>query len=182
MGDTFVRTRCSGCGQALGFDDWSRGSNVCGSCTPGIRRRKNAAHMVAGPAVAPAPRGYADEAAAYERMLDDIPDELVDELVAALEAEAARRATEPLSPVRDIIEELSLESSPRERPWAAWGFAAGFALNVVLAKWAQMSTGGSFSDFIAPTLIGGVVAGATCAGIGWGLARLREHERPEPSR
>lgn len=173
MPDTFVRTRCMGCGQALGFDDWSNGSNRCSACSQGIRKRKNAANFVAGPA-APIPAPYAAEAAAYERMLDDIPDELVDELVAALEAEAARRATEPMSPVRDVLEELSLGSSPRERPWAAWGFAAGFALNVALAKWAQMSTGGSFADFIAPTLIGGVLAGATCAAIGWGLARLRE--------
>lgn len=178
MPDTFVRTRCSGCGQALGFDDWSNGSNRCGACSQGIRKRKNAANYVAGPAMAPA-SAYASEAAAYERMLDDIPDELVDELVAALEAEAARRANEPMSPVRDVLEELSMGSSPRERPWAAWGFAAGFALNVVLAKWAQMSTGGSFADFIAPTLIGGVLAGATCAAIGWGLARLRE---PSPLR
>lgn len=174
MPDTFVRTRCTGCGQALGFDDWSNGSNRCSACAgQGIRKRKNAANYVAGPTV-PATSSYASEAVAYERMLDDIPDELVDELVAALEAEAARRASEPMSPIRDVLEELSMGSSPRERPWAAWGFAAGFALNVALAKWAQMSTGGSFADFITPTLVGGLVAGATCAAIGWGFARLRE--------
>ncbi len=173
MPDTFARTRCGGCGQALGFEDWSHGFNRCGACSQGIRKRKNAANFVAGPAL-PAAASYTAEAANYERMLDDIPDELVDELVAALEAEAMRRAIEPASPVRDVLEELSMGASSRERPWAAWGFATGFALNVALAKWTQMSTGGSFADFIAPTLIGGVVAGATCAAIGWGLARLRE--------
>lgn len=30
------------------------------------------------------------------------------------------------------------------------------------------------SQFMAPLLIGGVVAGITCAAIGWGLARLRD--------
>ena len=173
MADTFVRTRCCPGANALGFDDWPGGPPACSPCAPNVRRRRNASHYVAGP-MAPRYPAAARADLDYGQMLDDIPEELVNELVAALEAEAARRAAEPASPVRDVLEELALDASPRERPWAAWGFAAGFAANVVLAKWAQMTTGGSFADFVAPTLIGGVLAGATCAAIGWGLARLRE--------
>jgi hypothetical protein len=116
----------------------------------------------------------AAQAEAYERLLDDIPDELIDELVAALEAEAARLESAPLNPVREVIAELAIGNSPREVHWAAWGFAAGFAANVALAKYAQMTAGAPMSRFILPMLIGGVVAGATCAAIGWGLARLRQ--------
>ena len=174
MPDTFVRTRCVTCSRPLGFDDWSRGSDRCLSCSATSRP----AQYVAGPmAPAPARTGYAGVAAqaeAYERLLDDIPDELIDELVAALEAEAARLESAPLNPVREVIAELAIGNSPREIHWAAWGFAAGFAANVALAKYAQMSAGAPMSRLILPMLIGGVVAGATCAAIGWGLARLRQ--------
>ncbi|MCZ7578944.1 MAG: hypothetical protein M5U18_18615 [Dehalococcoidia bacterium] len=107
-------------------------------------------------------------------MLDDIPDELVDELVAALEAEAARMPSAGPNPVREVLSELGLGRSPRERHWAAWGFAAGFAANIVIAKYAQMTTAAPMSQFIGPMLLGGLLAGATCSAIGWGFARLRE--------
>ena len=109
-------------------------------------------------------------------MLDEIPDELVDELVAALEAEAERRQqprSAPEAAVREVLDEIGFGRSPFEYQWAAWGFAAGFTLNVALAKYAQMSTGSSMSEFIGPLLIGGVAAGAACGAIGWGLAKLR---------
>jgi hypothetical protein len=62
----------------------------------------------------------------------------------------------------------------REFQWATWGFAIGFAANVVLAKYAQMSSGAPMSQFFGPLVLGGLVAGATCGLIGWGAAKLRE--------
>ncbi|MEO8538610.1 MAG: hypothetical protein ABI577_02640, partial [bacterium] len=109
----------------------------------------------------------------YERMLDAVPDELIDELVAALEAEAARLPATK-SPVREVFDEIGIGRSARERHWASWGFAGGFAANVAIAKYAQMATGAPFSQFIVPLLIGGVVAGLCCSAIGWGAAKLRE--------
>ncbi|MCO5200943.1 MAG: hypothetical protein M9925_04505 [Chloroflexi bacterium] len=172
MPDTFVRTRCSSCARPLGFDDWSNGSDRCQPC---VRARSAAARTPAPPD--PLSFGHAAFAAranAYERMLDDIPDELVDELVAALEAEAARMPSVGPNPVREVLSELGLGRSPRERHWAAWGFAAGFAANIVIAKYAQMTTAAPMSQFIGPMLLGGLLAGATCSAIGWGFARLRE--------
>lgn len=113
----------------------------------------------------------AASADAYERMLENVPDALIDELVAALEAEAAKDA--PKSPVHEVLDEIGFGRSAAETHWAAWGFAGGFAVNVALAKYAQMASGGSMAEFLAPMLLGGVVAGLTCAAIGWGLARLR---------
>ncbi len=56
--------------------------------------------------------------------------------------------------------------------WASG--AAGFAGNAAVAKYAQMTTDASMSDFIAPMVLGGLVAGATAGVIGWGAAKLRE--------
>ncbi len=115
--------------------------------------------------------------AEHERLVDEIPDELVDELVAMLEAEAERRKTEvsaPQAALEEVLEEIGFGRSPRELQWAAWGFAAGFAMNVALAKYAQMTTASSMTEFVAPMLFGGILAGAACAAIGWGLARLRD--------
>ncbi|MCL6645254.1 MAG: hypothetical protein K6U88_09825, partial [Dehalococcoidia bacterium] len=114
----------------------------------------------------------ADDPAAFERIIDSVPDALIDELVAALEAEAAR--LDQANPVVGVLAELELGRTLRERHWAAWGFAAGFALNVGIAKWAQVASGAPVTDFIVPILVGGVIAGAACAAIGWGLARLRQ--------
>jgi len=171
MPDTFVRTRCTTCSRPLGFADWSNGSDRCQVCSASERPDR----FVAGPGARQASRRHdpAAESAAYERLLDDIPDELIDELVAALEVEAARLESSPANPVREVIAELGIGRSPREVHWASWGFAAGFAANVALAKYAQMSAGAPMSGFIVPMLIGGLVAGATCAAIGWGLSRLR---------
>ncbi len=72
------------------------------------------------------------------------------------------------------IAELGIGQSARERNWAAWGFAAGFATNTLIAKYAQMTSAAPMSQFIGPMLLGGVLAGAACGAIGWGLARLRE--------
>jgi hypothetical protein len=114
-------------------------------------------------------------------MVDEIPDELIDELLAALEAEAgARQRTDAAAPTAEdtllhgVLDEIGIGRSPNQLPWTLWGFAGGFALNVVLAKYAQMTSGGSMSEFAGPMLLGGVLAGLTCAAIGWGIARLRE--------
>jgi len=172
MPDTFVRTRCSSCARPLGFEDWSNGSDRCQSCA-----RVRSAAVRTPAAESPAEfdhAAFAARANAYERMLDEIPDELVEELVAALEAEAARLPTAGPNPVREVFTELRLGQSPGERHWAAWGFAAGFAANVVIAKYAQMTTAAPMSQFIGPMLLGGLLAGATCSAIGWGFAKLRE--------
>jgi hypothetical protein len=143
-----------------------------------------AATFVRGPQPAPratrARQQVAEEAAAYERLLDELPDELVDEIVAALEAEAARGDGPAPTPApaqgafQEVMQEIGFGRTPREWQWAAWGFAGGFAANVLLAKYAQMQTQSPMSQFVAPLLVGGLVAGVTCAAIGWGLARLRD--------
>ena len=175
MPDTFVRTRCSSCARVLSFDDFSAGGDRCRACAGA----PHAAEFVRGPRIRRTnarnlARGRAETEDDYERLLDGVPDELIDELVAALEAEAARLPASPANPVRGVLDELGVGRSPRELQWAAWGFAGGFGANVVLAKYAQMSSSAPMSDFIGPLLIGGVVAGLCCAAIGWGLAKLRD--------
>lgn len=170
MPDTFVRTRCTSCSRPLGFDDWSAGASRCQQCL-------RASSRPAAPRPATSEFDHAALAAranAYERMLDDIPDELIDELVAALEAEAARLPQGQPNPVREVIAELGIGQSARERHWAAWGFAAGFATNTLIAKYAQMTSAAPMSQFIGPMLLGGLLAGAAGGAIGWGLAKLRE--------
>lgn len=178
MAETLARTRCRACGNGLPYDAWSRGESTCAACSQ-RGSEQPAAVYVRGPA-APARRVPATrepDVEDYERLLDEMPDELVDELVAALEAEMARveRADVPRGAVHEVLTELGIGRGEGEWQWAAWGFAAGFAANVALAKYAQMSSGGAMGDFAAPLLIGGMVAGATCAAIAWGLARLRSH-------
>ncbi len=179
MPETVARPRCVSCGRGLAYDAWSRGADTCEACARLARVSGPAATYVRGPAPArvPAPPPPStDPSAAYERILDQMPDELVDELVAALEAEVEkleREKASPKSPVQDVLEEMGFGRSPRDWQWAAWGFAGGFAANVLLAKYAQMASGGSMSEFAGPLLIGGMVAGTTCAAIGWGFARLR---------
>ncbi|MGE0601389.1 MAG: hypothetical protein AB7J35_18235 [Dehalococcoidia bacterium] len=174
MPDTFVRTRCSACGNVLRFEDFSAGGDRCLACarsriapsTEFVRgpriRRTNARNRV--PQAHPADDHY----------LDDIPQELINELVAALEAEAARRPMATDNPVRDVLYDIGLGRSTLEKQWAAWGFAGGFAANVLIAKYAQMSSSAPMSQFIGPMLLGGCLAGVACAAIGWGLAKLRE--------
>ncbi|MBI2766036.1 MAG: hypothetical protein HYX53_09020 [Chloroflexi bacterium] len=173
-----ISARCRRCGAGLGFDEWSNGSDYCATCdsfdaTP-------AATFVRGPrppvAVPPAPPSAGAELDEYERLLAGIPDEMVDELIAALEAEAARDAAPGAAPgpVQEVLREMGFGASPLQLHWALWGFAGGFAANVALAKYAQLASGAPMSQFVAPLLIGGIVAGAACGAIGWGLARLRE--------
>ena len=73
-----------------------------------------------------------------------------------------------------MLREIGFGKSAREVQWAAWGFAGGFAVNVVLAKYAQMASGASMAAFVIPMLAGGAIAGITCAAIGWGFAKLRD--------
>jgi len=172
-----VRTRCTACGRALGFEEWSRGLDRCPYCTsvPHRRGRPQAGRAATGA------REFGS-AADYGQMLDDIPDELVDELVAMLEAEVDRRpelaakmaGTSQSSAMKDVANEIGFGYSTREFHWAAWGFVGGFGLNIALAKYAQMSANATMQEFFAPMLIGGVVAGLACAIIGWGAAKLRE--------
>lgn len=172
MPDTFVRTRCASCEKVMTFEDFSAGGKRCLDCSR-IVRRKSSPQYVRGPQQRPG-ISYDPDVESYERMLDSVPDELIDELVAALEAEAARMPTAPRSAVREVLDEIGVGQTIRGRQWAAWGFAAGFAGNVAIAKYAQMATGAPFSQFVVPLLIGGVVAGLCCSAIGWGVARLRE--------
>lgn len=173
MQDTLARSRCAACGRGLGFAEWSAGAGTCERCLDG-RAHAPAARYVRGPLHSPPPSagGYA----AYERMLDEIPDSLIDELAAALEEEARKDPSPDAagSAVRGVLDELAFGRSPGEASWAAWGFALGFAGNVAVAKYAQVTTHAPMSQFVAPLLAGGLVAGATCAVIAWGFARLRE--------
>ncbi len=192
MEDTLARTRCSICGGGLAFEEWSRGTESCGRCRRGGSGGAPAAVFVRGPGTAAPPPsrpgvqprppvrrsaqgGTLSEE--YQRLLDEVPDGLIDEIVAALETEAQRmEAEEPgaTSPVREVLNELGIGRSPFELQAAAWGFAVGFAANVALAKYAQIQSGAPMSQFVVPLLVGGLAAGAACAAIGWGLAKLRE--------
>lgn len=179
MPDTFVRTRCSSCLKVLSFDDFAGGGSQCRAC----KKSAPATEFVRGPRIRrpnarTLERMERQEAQAYEDLLDELPDELIDELVAALEAEAANLPPSPAHPVRGVLDELGVGRSARERQWAAWGFAGGFAGNIALAKYSQMASAASMSEFIGPMLIGGMVAGLCCAAIGWGLAKLREPQLP----
>ncbi len=177
MEDTLARTRCRNCGQGLPFEDWSRGARQCARCAGPGTMNGPAATYVPGPRpgpVAPKPlhRQVADEAAEYERLLAELPDQLIDEIVDALEAEASRTAAG--SAIQDVLEDIGFNRSPREWQWSLWGFAAGFSANVLVAKYAQMQASASMASFLAPMLAGGIVAGAACGAIGWGLAKLRD--------
>lgn len=181
-------SRCLDCGKGLSFDDWSAGIETCAACSAALRNSGPAATYVPGPRPprAPAPplrHRVADEAAEYERLLAELPDELIDEIVAALEAEADRMnaPATPATAIHDVLEEIGFGQSPREWQWALWGFAGGFCANVLVAKYAQVQAGASMASFLLPMLIGGLVAGAACAAIGWGLARLRDGQStPHP--
>lgn len=173
MPDTFVRTRCASCEKVMNFDDFATGGPRCVACSRIIRRQPRD-QVVQGPRRREPPAAHtALDDEDYERMLDAIPDELIDELVAALEAEAAKRPATK-SPVMEVLSDIGIGHTAKERHWAAWGFAGGFAANVAIAKYAQMATGAPLSEFLGPLLIGGVVAGLCCSAIGWGVAKLRE--------
>ncbi|MCA9822025.1 MAG: hypothetical protein R3C29_13760 [Dehalococcoidia bacterium] len=169
-----VRARCEACGRGLPFEEWQRGTTVCRTCSNVARHAPVAAPRQNIP--------LASDYRAYNQMVDEVPDELLDELLAALESEAqARRLSPPANPTRadnilkDVLDEIGAGRSQAEVPWAIWGFAGGFALNVLIAKYAQMATGVSIGEFLVPMVFGGVIAGLTCGAIGWGVARLREH-------
>lgn len=179
MAETATRTRCNSCGKGMPYEAWSRGAVRCDTCARAPKMDGPAATYVRGPVASrtPATPALTHDSASYERLLDEMPDELVDELVAALEAEVARMEVEksaPASAVQEVLRDIGFNRSPREWQWAAWGFAIGFGANVMLAKYAQMASGGSMGEFAGPLLLGGMVAGITSGTIGWGLAKLRE--------
>ena len=165
-----VRARCTSYGNGLGFEDWSQGRDRCRACSSGAKHEQRAYVPGPGPSrvdlASPAPSG-----SEFAQLLD----ELVAELVSALES--AAQTTPPReseSAISGLFAEIGFGSDPRESLWAAWGFAAGFGLNVIVAKFAQMSAGSPMSELLTPIMVGGIVAGAAGAGIGWGLAKLRE--------
>ncbi len=175
MDQASVRSHCVTCGRRLGFDEWSRGLDRCPYCTS-VPNRRRAARKRA-PRQRAATAAYTND---YLQLLDEIPDELIDELAAMVDAEVGRRPhlaaklTGAQSGSESITDEIGFGQTSREFHWAAWGFAGGFGLNVVLAKYAQVSANAAMDEFIAPMLLGGLVAGLAGAAIGWGAAKLRE--------
>ncbi len=172
------RTRCRSCGRGLPFEAWTRGLDRCAACAGPRAVRQRAATAAYAPPPAPGAGSFRSHRD-YERMLDEVPQELVDELARAVEDEARARSINPAgdgadSLFRGFIEEVGFGESRREISYALWGFAIGFVINVALMKYVQMAAAAPMSAVLGPMLIGGVVAGATCAAIGWGLARLRE--------
>jgi hypothetical protein len=175
-GQALNGTRCGNCGDPMPFDEWARGKRRCDECAnEALMAQRPAATFVRGPGTSPRTQAAASHAQ-QERLVDDLPDSLFDEIIAALERESA--GTPLIAPpkplLQDIISDIGIGTSPREWQYALWGFAAGFAGNVALAKYAQMSSGAPMSDFIGPLLFGGVVAGGAAALIGWAVAKLRE--------
>ena len=175
MDSVSVRARCTGCGRGLPFEEWQRGTTECRTCSVSPVSARRASFQ------AEPPTPLATDYRAYNQMVDEIPDELIDELLVALEAEAGtRKAAGSLPRSREdsllhgVLDEIGIGRSSNELPWTLWGFAIGFALNVCLAKYAQMASGGSMGQFLAPMMVGGLLAGLTCGAIGWGIARLRE--------
>jgi len=160
-----VRSRCSSCRRILSFDEWSSGYELCSGCAGNRNAPGPAAMFVHGPA----PSRERPQAAPLE-----LPEEIFAELLAALEAEARSPSVPQQGGLREVLSEIGIQRSARQMQWTAWGFAAGFAGNVAVAKYAQMATGAPMGQFVGPLVIGGLVAGAACALIGWGFARLRE--------
>lgn len=111
-------------------------------------------------------------------MVDEVPDDLMEELARALNEEANSRepiaGTEDASLLRGLAQELGLGRSKGEFQYAFLGFAGGFALNVGLMKYVQMSSGATLDAVFAPMFLGGLMTGGTCAVIGWGIAKLKE--------
>ena len=116
-----VRARCVSCGKGLPFAEWAQGRNRCASCVPRDRQQPPRPAYVPGPRI-----DVRSEPSEFERILDQLPDELVEELARALEAESgAARRPGPRALVDDLADELALGRSPREVSWALWGFATG---------------------------------------------------------
>jgi hypothetical protein len=169
-----VRARCVACGTGLSFEAWSQGNDRCAACSS--KATSETYSYVPGPASAglnlASPAPDSDE---FARLLEDLPDELVEELASALEAAALPESPrQDESAVGGFLAEVGFGSDPREPVWAAWGFSVGFAVNVAVAKLAQMSTSAPMSDLFVPIIAGGLVAGGAGAVIGWGLAKLKE--------
>jgi hypothetical protein len=167
---TAARARCIACGSGLSFAAWSRGEELCPVCD----------QVEAAPAAmyVPAPRQVRPAVAPVSAPVvhggNSLPDEMFEDLVAALEAEAARAPQSQVqAALHDVLEEVGFGRDSHEMSWAAWGFAGGFAVNLAMAKYAQMATDASMTEFIPAFVFGGAIAGATCAAIGWALAKLK---------
>ncbi|GBD22403.1 hypothetical protein HRbin29_00033 [bacterium HR29] len=167
MDDVAVRARCALCGRGLTFEEWQAGRQRCSSCRAAGR--------------APASSGAEAPPIDYTQLLDEVSDDLLNELLALLDEEQVRRRSsrEPVlppepTPLARFLSDVFGPPSPREQSWAAWGFALGFAANVLLAKLAQAESGAPLADIVVPMLLGGATAGGIGALIGWALARLRD--------
>lgn len=166
MDEALPRARCALCGRGLTFEEWTLGRQRCSACRA---RGRN-----------PAPHADSESPAIdYTQLLDEVSEDLLQELLALLDEEQERRTghREPVlppepTPVARFLADVFGPPSIRERQWSAWGFALGFAANVVLAKLAQMASGAPLVEVVVPLLLGGVTAGGVGALIGWGLARL----------
>jgi len=174
---TSAAARCSDCGRGLAFEEWTHGNQRCSICRASdpaaTRTGAQPGENLGG--IPAAPRGYR----AYQALVDEVPEELIDELAAALEEEAAARRSSPRGDAADslfasLASDIGIGTTGGQLQWTSWGFVAGFAVNVGLMKYAQMATGVPMSAVMMPMFAGGLVAGVTCAVIGWGLSRLRE--------
>ena len=164
-----ITARCDACANGLDFESWASGAARCRRCAA---ESGSTIDYVVGPGPAEVPRAPVDD----EAWVGDLPPEMFDQIAEELlRTERETAARQPSASVlRQLLAELDLSASAKETRWASWGFAAGFAGNAAVAKYAQMTTDASMSDFIAPMVLGGLVAGATAGVIGWGAARLRE--------
>lgn len=166
IADAPSRTRCEVCGAGLSFHAFEQGQTLCRMCLQ--------VNAVPAATFVPAPRtGMPPRQRRVAPPADQ--DDILDELIRSLEAEAALTPGQPgqQESVRAVLQDIGFGQSTSELPWAMWGFAAGFTLNVAVAKYAQVTSGAPLGEFVPAFLFGGMVAGAACAGIGWGLAKLR---------
>ncbi len=162
-----TRARCEGCGTGLSYHAWEQGHTLCRMCV----------QVGTAPAATFIPVQRTGVPARPRRVAPPPnQDDLIDQLIASLETESAlsQGQSAQSDSMRGVLQDIGFGQSSSELPWAAWGFAAGFTLNVVVAKYAQMTSGASMGEFMPAFVVGGIIAGAACAGIGWGIAKLRE--------
>ncbi len=161
--------RCGSCGGGLAFAAYQRGETLCHVCLQ-MQDEPDATF-------APGPKARAIVTRSRRAQPATVPDELIDELIASLQHSEAALANVPAGPgretVREVLRDIGVGENDRELPWAAWAFAIGFTANIAVAKYAQVTSGATMTEFVPAFIVGGIVAGTVCGAIGWGLARLR---------
>lgn len=167
--DAGAVARCASCGGGLAFAAYQRGETLCHVC---LQMQDEP-----GATFAPGPKARAIVTRPRRAPAQAVPDELLDELILSLQQSEGIAEQVPTpqgrETVREVLRDIGVGESDRELPWAAWGFALGFVANVGVAKYAQISTGATMTEFIPAFIVGGVVAGAACGAIGWAIARLK---------